>query len=135
MSFDLSSLALKETFALQLKHPVEGTLLFADSKEEKPVVIHLYGKASKQYQRAQNLMSSRYLRRQQKKQEMKPDDVEKESLDILEACSDSAENLSVAGKVIKTAQDLRELYADPHYDWVRKQVDEALADLSNFLGQ
>lgn len=135
MSFDLSSLALKETFELHLKSPIDGAPLFADANEEKPVVVNLFGKASKQYQRAQNIMSSRYLRRQQKKQGIEPEDVEKESLDMLEACSESAVNLNVAGKEIKTAKDLREIYADPHYDWFRKQVDEALADNSNFLPQ
>jgi DNA-directed RNA polymerase subunit F len=135
MSFDLSSLALKETFVLQLKHPVDGTPLFADKEMKKPVVVNLYGKASKQYQRAIEAMQTRALRRQAKKETIKPEELQKESLDMLKACSESATNLAVDGVDVKTADELRAVYADPRFSWLRDQVDEAIGDQSNFLTQ
>lgn len=135
MSFDLSSLALKETFALQLKHPVEGYPLFADKEEKKPIVINLYGKSSKPYQKAVTAMQSRALRRQAKKAEVTPEQLQSESLAMLEACSESAENLVLDGKPISTSAELRALYENPKFSWIRDQVDESLGDLSNFLSQ
>ena len=134
-NFDLSSLALKETFALQLKHPVEGYPLYADKEEKKPVVINLYGKASKQYQKAVTAMQSRALRRQAKKTEATPEMLQSEALALLEACSESAENLVLDGKPIATPADLRALYENPKFSWIREAVDEALGETSNFLSQ
>jgi hypothetical protein len=135
MSLDLSTLALKETFALQLKHPTEGFLLFADKEDEKPVIINLYGKSSKQYQKAVTAMQSRALRRQAKKTEATPEMLQSEALALLEACSASAENLVLDGKPIVTSADLRVLYENPKFSWVKDQTDEALGETANFLPQ
>lgn len=134
-NFDLSSLAFKETFALHLKHPLDGTLLYADDAQSKPIVINLYGKASKQYQRAVTAMQSRALRRQAKKTEATPEMLQSEALSLLEACSESAENLTLNGKEVKTKEDLRALYEDPRFSWIKDQVDENLSEASNFLGK
>ena len=134
-NFDLSALAFKETFALQLKHPVDDTLLWADDSQTKPVVINLYGKASKQYQRAVTAMQSRALRRQAKKTEATPEMLQSEALALLEACSESAENLVLDGKPVVTPADLRALYENPKFSWVKDQVDGNLSEASNFLDQ
>jgi hypothetical protein len=102
---------------------------------KKPVVVNLYGKASKQYQRAIEAMQTRALRRQAKKETIKPEELQKESLDMLKACSESAVNLAVDGVDVKTADELRAVYADPRFSWLRDQVDEAIGDQSNFLTQ
>lgn len=136
MSFDMSSLAFKETFALQLKHPVDGYPLFLDNDGgKKPILVNLFGKSSKQYQKAVTAMQSRALRRQAKKTEATPEMLQSEALALLEACSESAENLVLDGKPVVTPADLRALYENPKFSWIKDQVDEALGDSSNFLGQ
>jgi len=133
MNFDLSSLALKDTTNLQLRHPVSDELLWADKDEEKPVAISLYGTSSKQYRNAINAMQNRALKRGKK--QPKAEEIREEGIELLVACSDKAVNLTHNGKAVETPESFRALYSDPAYSWLKEQVDAGLGDTSNFLGQ
>lgn len=133
--FDVSTLALKDTTTLQLRHPVTGELLFADEVKKKPVEIELFGTSSKQYRNAIAGIQSRALKRSAKKEQATPEAVRKESTELLVTCSASAKNLSYGGVPVTDESHFRDLYSDPKLSWIRDQVDEALADVSNFLAQ
>lgn len=133
--FDLSTLALKDTTTVQLRHPVTGELLFADAKKEKPVSVELYGTSSKQYRNAVTAMQNRQLKRTAKKEKVSAEVMRDESIELLVACTASASNLSLNGKPISDEASVRGLLSDPAYSWVKDQIDEALGDTSNFLAQ
>lgn len=128
--FSLDSLALKDTTELQLRHPVTEDLLFDG---EKPVGIELYGTASKQYRNAITAMQNRQLRRG--KQKASAELLKEESISLLVACSARGINLEYDGKPLDNEDAFRSLYSDPRFSWVKEQVDEALGDVSRFLGQ
>ena len=134
MTFDISTLALKDTFTLKLKHPVTQELLLVDGDEDKPVAIELYGTASKQYRNAISAMQTRALRRNAKKEKPSADQIKEESVSLLVACSAGSKNLAVDGVVhAGDADSFKTLYSDARYSWIKEQVDEALGDIGNFL--
>lgn len=129
--FNLDSLALKDTTVLQLRHPVSDEPLFDG---EAVVGIELYGTASKQYRNAITAMQNRALRRGNK-QKPTAEQLRDEAVNLLVACSAAGVNLEYAGAPLDNADAFREMYSDPKFSWVKDQVDEALGDVSRFLGQ
>lgn len=132
--FDISTLALADTFTLHLKHPVTGEKLYADEKQEQAVTITIYGTSSKKYRNAVTAMQNRQLRRKAK-DKASAEDLQEEGIGLMVACSASSENLAIDGEEVKTEAQFRKLYSDPRFSWIKDQVDEALADVSNFLGK
>jgi hypothetical protein len=131
MSFELESLALKETTEVELLHPVSGEVLI-DSEGNK-VTISLYGTSSKQYRNAITAMQSRALKRGKK--QLSVEEMRKEGVELLVACSDKINSLTYKGAPVDNDSAFRELYADPKFSWLREQVDAAVGDVSSFLGQ
>ena len=135
MTFNLDTLALKDTVDLQLRHPVtDEPLVTADGK---PVGIVLYGTASKQYRNAVTAMQNRALKRSQRagKKDSAPtaEEMREESVRLLVACSEKAFNLEYKGAPLDNAEAFRSLYNDAAFSWIKDQVDAALGDVSNFL--
>lgn len=128
--FSLDSLALKDTTELQLVHPLTEEPLFDG---EKPVAIVLYGTSSKQYRNAITAMQNRQLRRQKKAATAEL--LREESVNLLVACSAKALNFTYNDAPVDDAESFRALYSDPAFSWLKDQVDSALGDVSNFLGQ
>jgi hypothetical protein len=135
MTLDLASLALKADTEIQLRHPVSGELLFADEDKTEPVTVSLWGSASKQYRNAVAEMQNRALKRQAKKEKPTAEVMREEGIRLLLAVSAGSKNLVLDGNPVITEDDFRTLYSNPAYSWVKDQVDEALADTSNFLAQ
>lgn len=134
--FDINALALSDSFDLQLRHPASGELLFADGeKQEAPIKLALYGTASKQYRNAVTAMQNRALRRKQKGEKDTAELLREESNKLLTACFAGSENLVYSGKVVDSEEVFKALIVDPKMAWIRDQVDTALGDVSNFLGQ
>lgn len=135
MAFNLNAapeLALKDTYVLHLTNPVSDEKLFDDEGNE--VTITLYGTSSKQYRNAVAAMQNRELRRKAKKETAKAEDIENESVSLLTACSVTS-TLELDGEPVDNKDAFRSLYGNPAYAWIRSQVDEALGDMTNFLGQ
>ena len=133
--FDLNTLALNDTFTLQLSHPVTGDKLFADKEETQPVSITLYGTSSKQYRNAVAGMQNRQLRRTAKKEKATAEVMREESVSLLVACAAGSNNLAYEGQAVVTDTNFRALFSDARFSWIKDQVDEALGDISNFLAQ
>jgi hypothetical protein len=136
MSFDLNTLALKDTTEYQLRHPATNEFLFADADNTLPVTIELYGPSSKQYINAITAMRARDLKRKTKKlPDPTFDELKQESIDLLVACSIKVNNLTYNGAALDNPDAFRELYNNPQYFWFKRQVDEALIDPAAFLTQ
>lgn len=131
MTFNLDTLAFKDTTELQLVHPVNEQPLFADKEQNKPVAIALYGTSSKQYRNAISGMQNRQLRRGKKV--ATAEQLREESINLLVACSDKAINLTYKDAPVDNDEAFRALYSDPAYSWLKDQVDSALGDPANFL--
>ena len=131
MAFNLSSLAVKDTTLLQLRHPETDELLWADDEQTKPVGIHIFGKSSKEYRNAFNARMNRQFKRG--KQTLSAEKLQEENIEMLVACSDKAENLELDGKTFTTSEDFRSLYINPAFDWIKTQVDAGIEDVGSFL--
>jgi hypothetical protein len=131
MSFNLNSLALRDTTELKLRHPVTQEVLADDQGNE--VIVHLYGPSSKQYRQTVRAMQERALKRNGKK--ATPAQLEEESINLLVAISDRIDNLEYKGKPVDNEAAFRELYSDPSMLWLKDQVEATLGDVSAFLGQ
>ncbi len=131
--FDINTLALKkDTFPLHLAHPATGEPLFADAEGKKPVRIHVYGTASKEYRDAVKGMQNRQLKRGKNKTATVAE-IQEEAIELLVAISDTSDELEYEGKSVTTPAVFRELYADSRFSWVREQVDAAVSEVANFL--
>lgn len=134
--FNVSTLSLKDTATLHLRHPVSMEYLYADPEtKQKPVTIELYGTASKQYRNAVTAMQNRKLKRDMKKEKATAEVLKEESLKLLLACSAGSSELAIGKSPVNDEESFRALYSDPKLSWIRDQVDEALGDVSNFLEQ
>jgi hypothetical protein len=131
MSFNLNSLALRDTTALKLRHPVTDEVLADDEGNE--VIVHLYGPASKQYRNTIAAMQNRAIKRGGKKATAQ--ELRDEAINLLVACSDRIDNLEYNGKPVDTEAAFRTLYSDPSMEWIKGQVDAALGDVAAFLEQ
>lgn len=135
MALNLTSrpeLSLKDTYVLQLLDPNTEELLFDD--EGDAVTITLYGPSSKQYRNAMTAMQNRELKRKAKKEVIKAEEFETESVGILVACS-ATSTLELDGSLVDNKEAFKSLYSNSSYAWIRTQVDAALGTQSNFLGQ
>jgi hypothetical protein len=133
MAFNLNKApTFKDTYVLQLKDAITDELLFEDDKQEVPVTITLFGKSSKQYRNAVTAMQNRELRRKAKKDTATAEQIQKESTDLLVACS-ATSTLELDGEVVDNKAAFEKLYQNTELSWIRDQVDAALGDDSNFL--
>ena len=135
MAFNLNKApTFKDTYVLQLKDAITDELLFEDDKQQVPVTITLYGKSSKQYRNAVNGMQNRELRRRAKKDVASAEQMQKESTDLLVACS-ATSTLELDGELVDNKAAFEKLYTNTELSWIRDQVDAALGDDANFLAK
>lgn len=134
--FDLSTLALKsEATDVQLRHPVTDDLLWDNPEaQEGPVVISVYGPGSKPHRDAITAMQNKALKRG-KKAVLTAEQLKQEGIDLLVACSAGSKNFQYNGQAVESPAQFRSLYADPAFSWLKEQIDSAIGDVSNFLGQ
>lgn len=133
MSFDLNSLALRETTEYHLRHPVTGEPLYDD--KGNAVISHLYGPASKQSRNAFAAASARDLKRKQTNKKLSATEINEEAITLLVACSEKIDHLEYNGKPVDNPDAFRELYSDPKFSWLLAQHDAAIGDTSSFLDQ
>jgi hypothetical protein len=133
--FDLNTLALKDTLVLELLHPVtdEPLTVKAADGSESPVTVTLWGTSSKQYRTAINAMQNRAMKRDQTKKKATPEELRKEGIELLTACSQTSANLALDGTPVTDEDTFRKLYGDARFTWLKDQVDTALANVSNFI--
>lgn len=132
MSFNLNKLALKETAIVHLTHPDSEEKLYVDMDTKKDAVtVTISGTASKAYRQAILDMQNRSLQRGNKK--VSAQVMREEGINLLVLCSVTSTNLEYNDEPVNTAEKFRELYSDPSLEWVKTQIDAALALSSNFL--
>lgn len=133
MTFDLNAFALDtEARPLHLVDPNdEVTPLYADKDETKPLIINLYGTASKAHKKAVEIITKKANNRGKRKPSN--DEVREESAEFLVTLTASAENLVLGGEAIETPEQFKALYNNPKFSWIRNQCDSFVSDTTNFL--
>lgn len=136
-SFDLSTLNTRDRSetgsTLTLRHPVTGDVLLHGSAEaQKPVTITLLGVESSVAEKMQREAQRRRLKKgfQYK---VTPEELEAEALNLLGALTQSWDGVGLGVESLEcNAINAQRLYRE--MPWIRKQVDEFVNDIGNYLG-
>jgi len=129
---DLASLAVsQEGQTLELRHPIEGTVLKTD--KGKPITITLVGTDSDVFRKAQRSILDRRLN-QKGKTKLSAAELEEEAVTTLISCTLGWSGIVLDGEELAFNKDnVRKLYSRTDLPWIRDQVDEFIADRANFL--
>lgn len=137
MSFDILSAQLNETATFQLEHPVNGPI-FAGENETLPVMIEVYGKASKVFR---NYMATQARKAAIKQKTGKADkvptaeEVLESNAEFYATITKSITNLNMNGVAVDNFEAYKTLYANPKLDWVTSQVAAQFAEVDSFLSE
>lgn len=137
---DLASLDIatrsNEGVKVTLRHPVTGEDLLNDGK---PMSVTVVGEHSDKYKKAQRAIVNRRLAVQGKSRKgvtLTAEEIEREALETQIQCVVGFDNLVLDGVVLTYSADAaRKLLTDPRLSWIRKQIDDAITDESNFIGE
>lgn len=126
----LDSLAAADTHVfMPLVHPSTGEVILDDAGE--PVGISLYGKDSDVYRKAQRTITNRRLSKKTSAT-LTAERLESEANEILARCTEWWAGIVVEGAELQcNFATAKKLYGD--LPWVKEQVDEFVAERSNFL--
>lgn len=136
MAFKINSLKLEDTAEMHLKDPETGVPIYdteglrADD-ESKPVIFHIYGKASKQYKKALESLKIKADKRGNRKMSLAESMVE--NVDFLVALSKSVDNMEYDGQAVDSPEVFRAMYSDSSLPWVAEQVTECIGSVEAFL--
>jgi hypothetical protein len=131
--FDLNDLSMKDTFEVHLRNPATDELLYFKDDVMKPCTITMYSKASKVYRKAVTEYQNRLLK-QGRNAKQTAEKLREDSLELALVQTVAVNNIPFGDKEL-TLADLRSVYADPKFIWIREQIEEASEDVSNFLGK
>lgn len=129
--FNLPSLpkAKKEASPVAIKHPESGEDLLVDGV---PVIVHVYGKASKVHRDYTDAKVKAYsLNKNKNKNDLNMDKIRKDAVEYAAACTDKITGLSKED--ITSKEDMSKLYATEEYYWFLEQVSAAIENESNFF--
>jgi len=111
---------------LELEHPKTGQPL--------GIRIKLLGVDSDVYQKQVRKNNDRRFKKRRFK--LTADEVEAENVELLVAVTKEWENMIEHGQPVEfNAANVRRIYTDKKYSWIREQVDEFAGDRANFLGE
>lgn len=114
---------------LEILHPVTGQPI---DDEEGALRVELVGKDSKQYRKAQRVITERRLKSRSKANRFDADALEQEAIDILVACTLGWEGFADDGETLEcNPSNVRKVYTK--YPWLKEQVDEFVDDRGNFM--
>ena len=135
MSFDILSSQLSDTTTFQLEHPVNGPI-FAGPDETKPVMIEVYGKASKVFR---NYMATQARKTALKQKSGKADktptaeEVLESNAEFYATITKSITNLKMGDVEVDNFEAYKSLYANPKLDWVTSAVGQNFGEVDAFL--
>lgn len=135
MSFDILNATLSETATFQLEHPVSGPI-FAGENDTKPVMIEVYGKASKVFR---NYMATQARKNAIKQKSGKADktptaeEVLESNAEFYATITKSITNLKMGEVEVDNFDAYKALYANPALDWVTTQVAAQFGEVDSFL--
>lgn len=126
---EITTLAAKETFTLELLNANDEPLI--DSDGNRPSVT-VYGPGSKAFQKAQALRSQRLLDQMAKKGKVKlsAEEQMRENAEFLAACTVSFNGWTYKGSAEPSV--FFEAYSDPSIGYIADQVSKAVNDWANF---
>lgn len=123
--FDIdNAVQAEDTHTVHLKHPGTGV--------DTGITIDVYGMDSSAYRTINHAQRVKRLKTMKPGKSMpSPDELDKDAVDVLAACTAGWSNMVVKGETIPfNIANAAKLYTE--YQWVREQVDEAIADRANF---
>lgn len=131
--FDLDQFDLTE----KANEGAEIELYDKTTGENLGVFITVAGLDSDVYRKAQMAQQNKRLKLMQNrrnKTDVTAEDLEREALELLAACTLSWRNMGKGGEELPcTKENVLSVYK--RYRWIREQVDAAIADDSLFFGQ
>lgn len=137
MSFDILNAQLSDTTAFQLEHPVNGPI-FDGENETKPVMVEVYGKASKVFR---NYMATQARKNAIKQKSGKADktptaeEVLESNAEFYATITKSITNLKMGEVEVDNFEAFKSLYANPKLDWVTSQIAQAFGEVDAFLSE
>jgi len=125
--FEITSIAAKDTFTLDLVGPNDAPL---KDDAGKPLSVTIYGPGSKPHQRAQAVRTQRLMDVMAKRGKVKlsAEDQLRENATFLAACTVSFNGWEYKG----SADAFEAAYADPAIGFIADQVSKAVSDWANF---
>ncbi len=129
MTFEITSLAAKDTFTLELLNANDEPLLDAGGN---PLSVTIYGPGSKVYAKAQAARTQRLMDRMAKRGKVKlsAEEQQRENAEFLAACTVSFNGWAYQGKADREA--IEAAYNDPSIGFIAEQVNKAIGDWANF---
>lgn len=135
MSYNILDSQLSDTTTFQLEHPVNGPI-FAGPDETKPVMIEVYGKASKVFR---NYMATQARKTALKQKSGKADktptaeEVLESNAEFYATITKSITNLKMGDVEVDNFEAYKSLYANPKLDWVTSQTAQNFGEVDAFL--
>jgi len=125
--FEITNIAAKDTFTLELLDGNEEPLRDADGK---PLSVTVYGPGSKAYQRVSAARQQRVIDSMVKrgKVKMSAEEQQRETAAFLAACTVSFNGWAYKGDATAFEAD----YLDPTIGFIRRQVEKAIENWGNF---
>ena len=127
MSFDIASIAVKETAKIELFGPSGDPLYDAEGRR---LSVTVYGVGSKVFADAQNQAANRAMARAQKKIKLSAEDRARERAEFLADCTVSFNGFTYENGSDKQA--FRACYEDSKMGWMTEQIDQKIGEWSNF---
>ena len=129
MTFEITSLAAKDTFTLELLNADDEPLRDTDGNA---LSVTIYGPGSKVYAKAQAARTQRLMDRMAKRGKVKlsAEEQQRENAEFLAACTVSFNGWAYQGKADQEA--IEAAYNDPSIGFIAEQVNKAIGDWANF---
>ena len=130
---DLSQIEVPDTATIHIEHPTLGKLY---TEDKQPCEIVVYGPASDKAmawkRRATKIATERLSKGLKGFARTSPSELEAVELERLVTLTADVHNIELGGEKI-TAANVRNLYSDPKFGWLRDQVAEKLGSWEDFL--
>ncbi len=129
MTFEITSLAAKDTFTLELHNADDEPLHDADGNA---LSVTIYGPGSKVYAKEKAAQNQRLINRVNKRGKVKLslEEQRSEAAKFLAACTVSFNGWVYQGKADQ--ESIEAAYNDPSIGFIVEQVDRAIGDWANF---
>lgn len=125
---ELNEYQAPETTEVHIRHPIKGPLYEGD----KPVTITVYGPASDVYAESMRVYRKRLLKHGGKINKIPMDVIDAADNERLATLTESVSGLTLDGDKI-TPKNVRKLYDDNRFGWIKEQVLEKLSGWEDFL--
>lgn len=129
---DIRKYAVEPTKKLHLRD-ASDQLMYADEAKTLPMMVNLYGPASKQFARAKATQNNKIVDRLKRKgkAEQTAEQSTAETAEFLAACTESWENVE-HGNITETNALSMAIYSDSEIGFIADQVSKELNEWSNF---